>query len=125
MQVLPEFPDIQAIAVALLTPLAPTVFARPSEITPPLIQVFRAGGGDDGLTDYPRLEVQTFGGSYTEGIKLAEGARQYILASEATQVSGCVIDWARTETGPVYVEYGDPGIDRYVASYTLALRRRF
>lgn len=123
MEVLPPFPDIEDFALVLLETVGPTVLATPEVITPPLIVIRRTGGLDDMITDTSRLQVDTFGATRRQAADLAEQCRQIVLASPATGSGHTSIDQAWTESAPTFVPYGDLKVQRYVATYRLALRR--
>lgn len=123
MEQLSAFPDIEDLAMELLEPAGTTVLATPEVITPPLIVIRRIGGFDDLITDIPRIQVDTFGANRRQAADLAEQCRQLILASPATGVGHASIDQAWTESAPVFVAYDDRNTQRYVATYSLALRR--
>jgi hypothetical protein len=123
MELLAAFADAEDIGLELLAGLAPTFLATPATLVPPLIVVRRVGGFDNKITDIARLQVHAFGGNHVQARDLAEACRQVIMASPATRVAGVNIDQARTETAPVYVDYGQPAVHRYVATYRLECRR--
>lgn len=123
MELLTAFPDIEDFALELLGSVAPTVLATPDTITPPLIAIRRVGGADSLIIDVPRVQVQTFGSTRAQSRDAAEACRQIILASPATGFDGVSIDHAWTETAPVWADYGDQNLQRYVATYRIALRR--
>lgn len=123
MELLAAFPDAEDIGLALLETLATTVLATPVDLVTPLIVVRRVGGGDNKITDQPRLQVQVYGSTRAQARDLSELCRQTVLASSATLVAGVSIDQAVTESGPTFVDYGQPGIHRYIATYRLEYRR--
>jgi hypothetical protein len=123
VELLSGYPDAEDIGLALFASAGSTVLATPVLIVPPLIVVRRVGGGDDGLTDRPRLQVQTFGASRATARDLAEECRQLVTAAAATAVAGALIDRTGTESSPVYLDYGDPAVHRYLAIYRLEYRR--
>jgi hypothetical protein len=123
MELLPPFSDIEDVMLDILADAGPTVLATPSTITAPLIVVRRIGGSDNGITDVARIRVQTFANTHVESYNLAEHCRQLILAAPATGARGATIDRATTDTGPSYVDYGQPPLQRYAATYRLELRR--
>lgn len=118
-----SFVDIEDVALALLASAGTVVLATPTTITPPLIVVRRVGGFDNRITDVARLRVQTFGATHTAAYALAETCRQLILASPATRVAGVNIDRAVVEGAPAYVDYGQPPLQRYIATYRIEVRR--
>jgi hypothetical protein len=123
MELLAAFPDAEDVGLALFESAGPTVLATPVELEPPLIVVRRVGGGDTRITDQPRLQVQVYGATRLAARDLAEECRQLVLAAPATVVAGVVVDKAFTESGPVFVDYGVPGIHRYISTYRLEYRR--
>lgn len=123
MELMSSFVDIEDVALTLLQSAGPTVLATPVTITPPLIVIRRVGGFDNRITDVARLRVQTFGASHATAFALAEACRQLILASPATHVAGVNIDRAVVEAAPAYVDYGQPPLQRYIATYRLEVRR--
>lgn len=124
MELLTAFPDAEDIGLDLLADLAPTVLVTPVTLVPPLIMVRRVGGFDTYITDQCRLQVHTFGSSHGQARDLAEACRQTVLAAPgATLAAGFVIDRAVTDSAPLYVDYGQATIHRYVATYRLDFRR--
>jgi hypothetical protein len=124
MELLSAFPDAEDIGLDLLASLGPTALVTPATLTLPLIVVRRVGGQDTYVSDRCRLQVQTFGATHIQARTLAEACRQKILASPgAALVAGAVIDRAVTESAPVFVDYGQPAVHRYVATYRLEYRR--
>lgn len=131
-EILSGWADLEALAVAYL----PTVVAdvRVSDEVPDdldailaggdrFVRVVRGPGSDDGFTDRPLLDVDTFTPARVDGPNFAEEVRQALHALRGRKVAGTVIDRVATSTGPVWVDYGTPGVHRYVASYRVELRR--
>lgn len=124
MELLAAFPDAEDIGLDLLASLGPTVLVTPATLVPPLIVVRRVGGYDTYITDRCRLQVQCFGSTHVQARDLAEACRQKVLASPgAALVAGFIIDRATTDSAPVFVDYEQPSIHRYVATYRLEYRR--
>lgn len=125
-ELLPPWPDAELVVLDLLetTGVSP-VTATDEELAPPVIQVMRLGGSDDGITDRPRIEVDCFGGTRAQAWQLAEQCRQLILAAGGTAVNGTLIDRSATETPVQQVPYGNPDVRRVQAIYRLDLRRKF
>lgn len=126
---MPAWPNIEKLAVAHLAGVARTVTRVPSDIegAVPLIRVTRGPGSDDGITDAPLLDVETFTasqGSAVDRWDLAEAAREAVHALAGRSVGGMLVDSVSTSTGPVSLDYGNPNVDRYVASYRLAFRKQ-
>lgn len=87
-------------------------------------RVTRGPGSDDGVTDSPLLDVESFGNTETRAWELAEQARQAVHALRGRAVNGVLVDTVSTAVGPVLVDWGNPGIHRYVASYRFAFRQQ-
>lgn len=125
---LAPWPDAETVLLDLLEPLAATVTATPSDLTAPLIRVQRVGGSDDGITDYPRMEIACYGADRAQAWQLAEQARQLILGSVRAQVGTgadrVLIDSARTDNPPTQVPWStSDDVRRVVAYFRLAWRR--
>ncbi|GAA0632173.1 hypothetical protein GCM10010174_61470 [Kutzneria viridogrisea] len=128
MQQLPPYPDAEAVVMAMLAGIAPTVTATPADISTPLIRVQRVGGSDDRVTDYPRIEVCVFypvaqDGDTAAAWAMAEQCRQTILAARCTVVAGALCDNATTATPPQLLPWDNPNLRRIAATFVLAFRR--
>jgi hypothetical protein len=122
------WPDAETTVMALLAPIARTVTSTPTTLTPPLIRVQRVGGSDDGLTDFPRVEVACYGNDRPEAWRLAEQVRQAVLASIRTVINTSagevLVDNARTDNPPIQVPYAtSEDVRRVLAYYRFAWRR--
>lgn len=89
----------------------------------PVTRVTRGPGSDDGVTDAPLVDVETFAGDRVTMWQVAEQTRQALHALAGTVVNGVLIDAVSTATGPVPVDYENPAVERAVASYRVELRR--
>ena len=107
----------------LLAPLGTTVTATPDAFEPPLIVVERVGGGDDGVTDYPRIEVSILGSTRREAWQLAREAQQLVLAASGELVGATLVDAAGTESDPAQRDYENPDLRLVMATYRLEYRR--
>lgn len=123
------FPDAETVVMALLEPVAPTVTATPAKWDGEIIRVQRVGGSDDGITDYPRMEIACYGPDRVTAWRLAERCRQLILASIRHVVdtaAGLLIDNARTDKPPTQIPYSTTeDVRRVMAYYRFAWRRRY
>lgn len=90
----------------------------------PVVRVARGPGSDDGITDSPLLDVETFANTDQAAWDLAEDARQALQALAGKAVDGSLVDTVATVTGPVRLDYENPAVERYVASYRLDLRQK-
>lgn len=87
-------------------------------------RVTRGPGSDDGVTDSPLLDVESFATTESRAWELAEDARQVVHELRGRAVDGVLVDTVSTASGPVLVDWGNPGIHRYVASYRFAFRKQ-
>jgi hypothetical protein len=121
---LAPWPDAEDTVMALLDGIAPTYTATPATLTMPLITVQRVGGADDGITDYPRVQVTVYGSTRPQAWELAEACRQVLLAAYNTTASnGALID--RVSTVTPASQLPDPNQDarRVMAIYQVEMRR--
>lgn len=121
-----RWPDIEKLAVSYLeAALGVRVATRiPGDLSGSFVRVIRGPGSDDGITDAPLLDVETFAPNQPAAYALAEDAREALHALAGKAVNGALVDTVDTATGPVRLDYGNPSVERYVASYRLNLRQR-
>ena len=125
---MPRWPDVEALAVrylntALVVRVATNVPADVDSL-PGFVRVSRGPGSDDGVTDAPLVDVETFAPTQGVAATLAEDAREAMHDLAGTVVNGALVDAVTTATAPVRVAYS-PNLTRYVASYRVTLRRDF
>lgn len=122
-----DFPDAEAVGMALLGPVGSCVQTTPPEITGRVVQVIRVGGADNGITDEPLLHVACYSTTYDDARAAAEQARQIILAAGGTSVTvdgrPVLIDSARTATAPAETPLDNPDLRRKTATFQLTYRR--
>lgn len=129
MTVLAPFPDAELVAMDLLAPLGATVTQTSEDLAPPVVQVQRVGGTDDGITDRPRVQVTYFGATRPLAWELAGQGRQLIQAARGTVVtgtnvpSGVFIDTTSTDVGGVQVPDPNRDIRKVIETYSLSYRR--
>lgn len=123
MELLTAWSDAEDVGLALLDPLGPAVLQVPVNLEPPLTVLRCVGGWDDKITFAARLQVQSYGVTRVQARDLAELTRQTILACPAEPVAGISVDFAATEQAPSFVDYGQPGIHRYIGTYRIEYRR--
>jgi hypothetical protein len=90
------FPDIELVLIDLLDPaLTAAVTATGAELKPPMVQIERVGGADDGITDRPRVRLRCIGGNRTLAWTLARQTQAFL----ATQALGRIITgpWTQAE----------------------------
>lgn len=134
---LAPFPDVEALGPHILDGIgAPVDVETPPELgerdlydtrdvaLPLWITFIRAGGGDDGVTDLPLIELTTYGPTRRASMDLTRAAAARVLASGLTAPDGTtLIDSADTYTGPVEQRDQNPDLRVIRTYYTLALRR--
>lgn len=87
------------------------------------VRMARGPGSDDMVTDAPTLDVECFSSNYNTAADLAERTRQWVHALNGRKVAGVLIDRVRTVAAPAWVDYRNPGTNRFVASYRLEFRQ--
>lgn len=120
------FPIIEALVVAHLRAATDggAGVSTPSNLGQGIFhRVTRGPGSDDGITDSPLVDVETFAGSRLDAAQAAEAAREAMRAMKANAAAGHLIDSVDVASGPVWLDYENPKVHRYVASYRLTLRR--
>jgi hypothetical protein len=124
--VLPNWPDAELVMIDLLAPVPGEVVTfTPASFAAPLVRVLRVGGEDDGITDYPQVEVTCFGATRPAAWSMAEQCRQIILASGGEAPGGVLIDFARTDTPAQQLPDPNPDLRVVTATYRLGMRRPF
>lgn len=126
------FPDANAVMMALLNSIAPTVLVVPNDFTPPLIEVKRVGGQPDPLdyTDLPILLVSYYGADYPSAQAMASAGQVKILTAPLTEVtlddgSKVLIDSAGIWVGEQELPDVYPDERRINVTYQLGLRRQW
>ncbi len=110
----------------LLEPLAPALtWIDPAWDGAAQFVVHRTGGGDDGVTDHPVVEVSTYGPNRGSAWLLARQAQQVILAARDTDVNGVGVDNTDTFTGAQELPDLDPDDRKVTLTYVLQMRRHF
>lgn len=87
------------------------------------VRIARGPGTDDLITDAPSVDVECFSNDYTTAADLAEDVRQWFHSLSGRLVGGVLIDRVRTSLSPAWVDYRNPGTNRFVASYRLEYRQ--
>ncbi|QAV29778.1 hypothetical protein [Micrococcus luteus] len=121
------WPDVEK---ALVAHLAQTLGVRVSVATPPdleqlpgFIRVTRGPGTDDGITDAPAIDVETFAPTRATARALAERARAAMHELSGRRAGAVLFDSVRTSSAPSWVDWGNPAVHRYVAVYAARFRR--
>jgi hypothetical protein len=81
------------------------------------VRVARGPGTDDLITDAPLIDVECFSSDYATAEALSEDVRQWFHRLAGRRVNGVLVDKVRTSVSPQWVDYRNPGTNRFVASY--------
>lgn len=123
-----SWPNLHKVAVAYLkvgtNHRVATRVPDNLEAVLPLHRVIRGPGSDDGITDSPLLDVETFAANEDDAWTAAETVRELLHDLAGRAVNGALVDTVTTDVGPVALDYGNPSVFRVVASYRIALRKR-
>lgn len=87
------------------------------------VRIARGPGSDDLITDAPLVDVECFSNNQITADELAEQVRQWFHALNGRKVGAVLVDRVRTASAPMWVDYRNPGTNRYVASYRLEYRQ--
>ena len=87
-QPLPPFPDVEVVLLELLAPVATPVTGLPVEVVPPMVQVERIGGRDDGITDRPLVRTIYYATTRQGAWAMARTAQQLLAWSAGRMVAG-------------------------------------
>lgn len=125
------FPDVQAVLINDLVKFVGGLDDHTGYVTPadlekklPFIRVRRTAGANDGLNDYPDVDIDVFGGSYSEAFNLARRVDAYLVGERgASQIA--VFDLVVNMDGPHELPWDDEGvIRRFGLQYVITTRRR-
>lgn len=123
------YPDAEAVVMTLLEPRALTVTSLPPGFDPPIILVERVGGAPDleNYSDYPQVQVTTYGVNRPEAWAIAALCQVDILASPLTVVAGVLIEDATIRVGGEQQPDLDPDDRRvsFTCQLSLDLRPAF
>lgn len=89
----------------------------------PFVWARFVGGPTVRLVDYPRLEVDVFGGSYRQAYDVAVGIQNGLLAAPVI-LAGAVIDTVDNPLRPTERPWPNAEVRRIGAEYELSARRR-
>lgn len=127
-----RWPDIRPVAVAHLTTALGLAQGRVAtkvhqnvDTFDRFVRIARGPGSDDSVTDSFLLDAETFTltAAPDDAWPLAEDVRQAMHALAGRVVNGVLIDSVSTSAAPTEVDYGNPKVVRFVASYRLNLRQ--
>lgn len=124
------FPDAEIVLLTLLDDLGYTCTFLPDDTEwrdmPSVIVVNRVGGGSDGITDRPLLQVGVYAkDSRTQAWSVAGQVRDRLLRAGGRTVDGVLIDSVREAQGVQQFPDLNPD-NKFVAStFQLSFRRSF
>lgn len=121
------WPMIEKVAVAVLqgvggARVATKVPTAVEEEEDGFVRVSRGPGSNDGVTDSPLLDVESFHPLQETAWHLISLARQRLISLGGDSVDGHLIDSVTVATGPTEVFYG-PHVERYVMSMRVNFRK--
>lgn len=124
-----SYPDAEDVVTTLLSDLGYACTFLPGkdewDDLVPIIAVNRVGGGSDGITDRPLLQIGVLAATRTAAWEVAGKCRDRILASGNSRVGGVLIDATRESQGVQQFPDLNPD-NRFVAStYQFDFRRSF
>lgn len=93
----------------------------------PFYLVNRVSGGDDMISDYPTVSIHAFNTNRLAASDAADAmhAKMKALTAKTTVVVrgvNCGIDYIEVVESPMWIDYNDPNIKRYVGRYKFGLR---
>lgn len=88
----------------------------------PMVRVLGAGGHDDRITSRERVDVESYAVTRGQARELAEQVRTAMHAASHTVVEGWLIDLVHTEAGPMWLDYQNENVRRYLATYLVLTR---
>lgn len=101
----------------------PTSSDRPAGLNGArFVQIQAVTGSDDGLTDSALIDIDCFAPDRVEARDLAELVRSWIIDLGGKLAAGVLIDSVFTSVRPHWVDYRNPSIQRFAASYRVTTR---
>lgn len=121
------WPDPHIILMELLDDLTASPVVGPRlhkdfQDEMPIIRVRKVGGGNDKITDFPRMSIDVYARTYPEASQLAEAIRQRLLAYPHITTAGR-LDRCEVEASPFEVPWPDNTLRYLTATYVISTRR--
>jgi len=120
--------SVEKFVVAYLAPTFVNVGTEMEHGAPkPFYLVRRVSGSEDMISDYPCVSVHVFADTRTaahDAARAMHGKMKALNASVSVTVGGSSygVDYREVEEVPIWVDYDDKTLHRYVGRYTLGLR---
>ncbi|MGH3439975.1 MAG: hypothetical protein ACRDRN_26470 [Sciscionella sp.] len=119
------YADVEALLVTYIggiTGIAGASVELPNMPSLPFALITRIGGGDDYITDSPQVDIDIFNTTRATALATARIVHAQMMELRHTAVNGVLVDHVETITGPMWVNYQDETLQRYVASYRVDSR---
>lgn len=81
------------------------------------------GGQDDMITDTALVDIESFAPTREQARDDSELIRNWLLDSVGNRIGDMLVDSVRTAVRPRWRTYGNPKIQRFVASYWVSTRQ--
>jgi hypothetical protein len=121
------YADVEALLVTYLASV-PTVIGVAVDLPQnvlallPFVQVGRVGGGDDYVTDSAMVDIGCFAPSRAAASAVARAVHEAMMRLRHTAIGGVLVDSVETVTGPLWINYDDENLQRYVSTYVVESR---
>lgn len=125
--------DIEAALISYLP--TKVTYARYAVATPgdllaklPFVQIRRVGGADNNISDTAVVDIDSITATdptnpnYAQARQLAEDIRAAMKSLRHTKVGNVFIDDVDVITAPIWIDYEDEHVNRFVASYQIISR---
>ncbi len=128
-QIMLQYPDVEAkmaLALSTFVPAGRVGTELPVDLAQklPFIRVSRRGGGDDGVTDRARVDIEVFAATRSIGYPLIEKVRQYLVQTSPFRNNDDPFDFVTCDVGPQELPWGDGRtVRRWSTSYSVRSRR--
>lgn len=109
--------------LAAAMPSARVVTVLPSTLVPPVVQVFRIGGPDDGvMLDLPTIAVHAYTADEAQANQLCYQAGTVLRNARGAVVGGAVITRVRKLSGPYRAETSDQNLRHAVSLFQVYVK---
>lgn len=119
-----DFPDVETVLIALIQ--GSGIVAQVGADLPenlqyrmPFALVVRSGGGDDGISDFPTVDVELYTNLKTDGKRLSEHLRQRLTRP----MPGWPLDRIETVGAITELPFGGRNVRRWSNTFRATTRR--